>query len=111
LAGQPVPAAMQGRSLLPLLRDPLASWREDFFYEHLFRNSPKPPTRIEPCEGVRTRDWKYLLWVDQAGPLREEFYDLRHDPLEMKNLAADPAARGQLERLRRRHQMLARELQ
>lgn len=110
LAGQQVPAAMQGRSLLPLLNDPAAPWREDFFYEHLFRNSPTPPTRIEPCEGVRTRDWKYIVWVDQTGPLREELYDLQRDPLEKKNLAADPAAHEQLEHMRRRHETFTKEL-
>lgn len=110
LAGHKAPATMQGRSLLPLLHNPLAPWREDFFYEHLFRNSPTPPTRIEPSEGVRTRGWKYIVWVDQTGPRREELYDLRHDPLEMRNLAADPAARGPLEHLRRRHEAFARDL-
>jgi arylsulfatase A-like enzyme len=110
LAGQKAPAAMQGRSLLPLLHDPATPLRDDFFYEHLFRNSPTFPGRIEPCEGVRTRDWKYIVWVDQTGPLREELYDLQHDPLEMKNLAADPAAREQLDRLRRRHAAFTKEL-
>ena len=110
-AGMPVPAAMQGRCLLPLLRDPAAPWRDDFFYEHLYRNSPAPPDRIEPSEGVRTRDWKYIVWIDQTAPLREELYDLRIDPLEMRNLAADPAAREQLEALRRRHAAFLKELQ
>jgi arylsulfatase A-like enzyme len=103
LAGQQPPAAMQGRSLVPLLNEQTAPWREDFFYEHLFRNSPEPPTHIEASEGVRTRDWKYIVWIDQTGPAREELYDLRHDPLEMHNLIADPAAREPLERLRRRY--------
>ena len=103
LAGQETPAAMQGRSLLPLLRDPETPWRKDFFYEHLFRNSPVPPDRIEPCEGVRTQDWKYIVWIDQTGPAREELYDLRHDPLEMNNLAAEAASREPLELLRRQH--------
>lgn len=110
LAGLEVPAAMQGRSLRPLLSDPAAPWRDDFFYEHLFRNSPSPPTRIEPCEGVRTRDWKYTVWVDQAGAGREELYDLRNDPLELRNLAAEPAAKARLDQLRRRHQRLAAEV-
>ena len=110
LAGQPAPAAMQGRSLLPLLRDPQAPWRDDFFYEHLYRNADGPPDRIEPSEGVRTRDWKYILWIDQTGPDREELYDLRHDPLEMKNLVADPAAGEQLESLRRRHAAFVKDL-
>jgi arylsulfatase A-like enzyme len=110
LAGVRVPDSMQGRSLLPLLRDPGAPWRDDFFYEHLYRNSPDPPARIEPCEGVRTRDWKYIVWVDQTGAAREELYDLRKDPLEMRNLAADPSARGRLGDLRRRHTNFSMEL-
>ena len=110
LAGQEIPAAMQGSSLLPLLRVADAPWRSDFFYEHLYRHSPEPPDHIEPCEGVRTRDWKYTVWVDQSGPAREELYDLRQDPLEMNNLAAEPAAREPLELLRRRHQAFAMEL-
>lgn len=111
LAGQAVPAAMQGCSLLPLLRDPAAAWRTEFFYEHLYRNSPVPPDRIEPCEGVRTRDWKYLVWIDQTGPAREELYDLRHDPMEMRNLVAEAAAHEQLELLRRRHAAYSTTLQ
>jgi arylsulfatase A-like enzyme len=103
LAGQEAPATMQGRSLLPLLRDPETPWRKDFFYEHLYRNSPVPPDRIEPCEGVRTQDWKYIVWIDQSGPAREELYDLRRDPLEMNNLAAEAASREPLELLRRQH--------
>ena len=107
LAGLPVPATMQGRSLLPLLRDPRESWRNEFFYEHLYEHGPKPPLHIEPCEGVRTRDWKYFVWLNQSGPTREELYDLRADPLETKNLAAEPAAAANLEELRRRHADLA----
>ncbi len=104
LAGVAIPPAMQGQSLLPLLRDPKQPGRDDFFYEHLYRHAPKPPMHIEPCEGVRTRDWKYIVYVDQTGPDREELYDLRHDALEMKNLAADPAHQERLRELRQKHQ-------
>jgi arylsulfatase A-like enzyme len=34
---------------------------------------------------LRTRDFKYTRYVDQG----EELYDLRNDPEEMVNLAAD----------------------
>ena len=111
LAGLTAPSAMQGRSLLPLLREPQTPWRADFFYEHHYRNGTQAPDHIEASEGVRTRDWKYIVWVDQGGPAREELYDLRHDPLELNNLAADPAARGRLDQLRERHDAFTRDLQ
>jgi len=110
LAGLPVPASMQGRSLLPLLGEPQQGWREDFFYEHLYEHGPKPPRHIEPCEGVRTRDWKYVVWIHQTGPAREELYDLRRDPLEMTNRVADSAAAAKLAELRRKHENLQEDL-
>ena len=100
LAGLPAPAAMQGKSLLPVMRAPAAPLRDTFFYQHLYEHSPKPPKHIEPCEGVRTRDWKYTVWLKQTGPDSEELYDLRTNPLETKNLATDPAYAKQLNDLR-----------
>jgi len=87
-----------------LLRNPRESFREMFFYEHLYGHASKPPTHIERSEGVRTRDWKYTVYVDQSGPDREELYDLSRDPLEMKNLVNDPAQQERLRQLRRQHQ-------
>jgi arylsulfatase A-like enzyme len=109
-AGLPVPPAMQGQSLLPLLRDPAQPFRDSFFYEHLYGHGPKPPTHIERSEGVRTRDWKYTLYVDQAGPEREELYDMRDDPLEMKNLARDPERQDLLQQLRQQHSQFTADL-
>ncbi len=85
LAGMTPPAGMQGRSLLPLLENqPSPGWRTDFFYEeHFF------PTKIPPSEGVRTERWSYIRWVDEK-PVSEELFDLKTDPLEGHNLAADP---------------------
>jgi arylsulfatase A-like enzyme len=110
LAGRPVPATMQGRSFLSLARDPRQPWRQEFFYEHLYAHGPQPPRHIQPSEGVRTRDWKYLVWLEQSGPAREELYDLRADPLEMKNLVAAPAAAAQLETMRRQYQTMRENL-
>ncbi len=94
LAGIPVPAAMQGRSLKPLLEGKAPKdWRTDFFYEH---HSVKD--RIPPSEAVRTRHWKYIRWMD-PNPLVEELYDLEADPLEERNLIADPAHAAVLKEL------------
>jgi len=105
LAGLPVPKAMQGRSLVPLLRgETPADWRVDFFYEH--RSVPKI---IPPCEGVRGERWKYIRWIGSE-PLVEELYDLRTDPLEEHNLAGDAAFADQLAKLRSRWAELREEL-
>ena len=103
LAGLRVPPDMQGQSLLPLLAEPQKPFRESFFYEHLYRKGG----RIACSEGVRTRDWKYTVYVDQTGPDREQLYDVGRDPLEMKNLLRDPACQERLEQLRQEHQIFS----
>ncbi|MEY2877904.1 MAG: hypothetical protein RLZZ15_284 [Verrucomicrobiota bacterium] len=110
-AGVTIPSAMQGQSLRPLLRDPAQSLRENFFYEHLYAHDPNPPRHIERSEGVRTREWKYIVYLDQTGPDREELYDLAHDALEMKNLVTAPAQQERLRQMRRQHQQFAATLE
>jgi hypothetical protein len=46
----------------------------------------------------RTRDTKYVYRLYEA----EELYDLKKDPLEERNVAADPAYAKTLQALRRR---------
>lgn len=95
LAGLPVPAAMQGRSLKPVLEGHTpADWRTEYFYEH---HSVKD--RIPPSEAVRTLRWKYIRWME-PNPLVEELYDLESDPLEERNLIADPMHAATLKELR-----------
>jgi arylsulfatase A-like enzyme len=103
LAGLPLASAMQGRSLRPLLPAPNRPFREEFFYEHLYHHGARPPLHIEPSEGVRTRDWAYIRWIDRDGPAGEELYDLRGDPLEMTNLAQEPACKSRLAQMRQLH--------
>jgi arylsulfatase A-like enzyme len=106
LAGLPAPAGMQGRSLMPLVRDQRPSdWRTDFFYEHHFG-----PAILPPSEGVRTERWAYIRWINQK-PLIEELFDLQSDPLEGHNLAADPAHAATLAHLRDRWKAYRQDLQ
>ncbi|HUG94336.1 MAG TPA: sulfatase [Planctomycetaceae bacterium] len=102
LAGVDVPAAMQGRSLVPLLGGEAVGWRDDFLYEHRF-----PHPRIPQTEGVRTARWKYVRYTSVT-PVREELFDLESDPHEEHDLAADPRHATQLAALRTRWRELAR---
>jgi N-acetylglucosamine-6-sulfatase len=73
LAGIPVPDSVDGRSLVPLLREnapALASWRTDFLVEHFAEG---------PSLALRTADWLYAeLESDER-----EFYDMNRDPYEI----------------------------
>jgi arylsulfatase A-like enzyme len=102
LAGLEIPEHMQGQSLLPLLKDPDRPFREDFFYEHLYRHM-EGYMHIERSEGLRTRDWKYIRYIDQDGPASEELYHLSADPLEMHDLSGDPGSAGVMEKLKQRY--------
>ncbi len=105
-AGLPVPAAMQGRSLRPLVEGRrVPDWRTDFFYEHHFDFGG----RIPASEGVRTTRWSYWRWLNED-PVIEELYDLRRDPGQQRNLADDPRHRRTLETLRARRAELGGQL-
>jgi arylsulfatase A-like enzyme len=105
LAHVAAPPEMQGKSLAPLIEGREVPWRDRFFYEYRFWH-PKIPL----SEGVRTTRWKYVRYIS-VQPVAEELFDLEHDPLERHNLAADPAAKGQLDSLRAEWQRLAQTLQ
>ena len=104
LAGEKVPEKMQGRSLLPLLKNQNKNWRKDFFYEHLFDH-----TTIPKSVGVRTENWKYIRYPDEK-PVFEELYDLKKDPFEEKNLSTNKTFQSVLKKLRRRCDELKNEL-
>ncbi len=104
-AGVKIPAAMQGKSLRPLIRGENPAWRTDWFYEHLTL-----PKIIPQSEGVRTERWKYLRWVG-VEPVVEELYDLETDPFEEHNLARQQEHAKVLETLREKWSRYRKELQ
>ena len=102
LAGLAIPAHMEGKSLLPLLEDPSAEMRKDFFMEHHFKNTPGK-NHIERSEGVRTRDWKYIRYIDQQGDEMEELYHVAKDPLELNDLSGQASSASKMDKLRDRY--------
>ena len=95
LAGAKAPAVMQGRSLMPLLTGKRPKWRESFLYEYWVDLNPLLPRMV----GIRTADAKLIRFPEiQDIP---EMYDLRQDPHEMRNIAADAAYSARRKRLER----------
>jgi uncharacterized sulfatase len=79
LCGVKAPARLEGRSLVPLLKQGDAPWdRPAFSLVH---------HKGVPGRSVRTERWRYTQWG--GGEKGEELYDHDVDPGEVRNLAAD----------------------
>jgi len=95
IAGVNKPKTVQGRSLKPLLAGLEPDWRKSFLYEYFLEDwYPGIPDIL----AVRTSKWKYVTCP--ATDDINELYDLKNDPLEMKNLIDHPAAAQQRAKLR-----------
>ncbi|MDN3689117.1 sulfatase-like hydrolase/transferase [Cyclobacterium jeungdonense] len=95
LAGLPIPAAYQGKSLVPVIQGREELGRDTVLIEHLwdFENIP-------PSEGLRTADWKYFRYINDKSI--EELYYLAEDSREINNLASDPAHAATLQAFRKK---------
>lgn len=118
LAGAPIPAGVQGRSLLPLLTGGPAPEAEftsivgelgyggvpygiderpdlHFSYQGRTFDELNSVTQSGGARMIRAGDHKLIMDVDGNG----ELYDLRADPVELNNLYTDSAHREIRERL------------
>ncbi len=75
LAGIATPAAQEGQTLVPWLKNPEAPRKQPAVTTYRFRN-----------HAVRTDQWRYIRYSDGT----EELYDRAKDPDEWTNLAARP---------------------
>ena len=104
IAGEKIPADMQGRSLVPLLRgEAPADWRASMYYRY-YHDPGDHNTRAH--YGVRTATHKLIyFWKKEAW----EMFDLVADPSELRNIADDPAQAGKLAELKAELLRLKRE--
>ena len=107
VAGLPVPAEMQGRSLLPLFKGQTpADWRKSFYYEYY---EYPVPHHVRPHYGVVTDRYKLVRFYTPDVNYWELF-DRAKDPNEVKDVAGDPAYATTVEELKREVSRLRAEL-
>jgi len=86
---------MDGKSYVPILKGEKIAWRDTLLYEYYWEYAfPQTPT----THALRTPQFKYInyygLWDIN------ELYDLRSDPLELRNLINQPEYRETVSKMR-----------
>lgn len=97
VAGAEIPADMQGRSLVPLLKGEIpADWRDAIYYHYY----EYPSVHMVPRHyGVRTEHYKLMHFYEFD---EWEFYDLETDPDELTNQYDNPHYADQIAASRKR---------
>lgn len=103
VAGAEIPAEIQGRSMVPMLRrqgKPSASWRDAIYYAY-YENAAVHNVPVH--DGVRTERYKLMFF-----PRGREWnlFDLETDPQEMTSVHADPAYADILSAMQQRYRDL-----
>lgn len=103
LAGAAIPAEIQGKSIVPLLRKRKASknWRQQVYYHYY----EKAEHNVMKHFGVRTKRYKLIRFYGEGDFW--ELFDLQKDPQEMHNIYDDPAQKEVIVELKKQLRALA----
>ena len=106
LAGAPIPADMQGKSLVPLMRGKTPKdWRKSLYY-HYYEYPAIHSVRRH--EGVVNKQYKLIRFYGPDVPNGEEWelYDRESDPHEMKSIYNSPEQMHRIAEMKRELQRL-----
>jgi len=85
MAGLPIPADMQGKSIVPVLKGIKKGNLHDGLYYHFYENQEH---KVAKHIGVRTQRYKLIYFYENK---EWELYDLEKDKSEMNNVYDKPA--------------------
>jgi len=110
IAGVDIPADMQGRSLVPLLKgNTPADWRDAHYYQYYeFEADRRTAHMVRRHRGIRTDRYKLIHFYNLG---EWELYDLKQDPREMNSVYGDPQYADVQKDLKARLDKLAEELE
>ncbi len=95
MAGLQKPQQMQGQSFYPLLKGERIPWRNRAFYEYYWEYAfPQTPTTF----GVREGDYKFIFYPGIWDI--SEFFNVKNDPEEKKNLIRAAAYQPLIQKMR-----------
>jgi arylsulfatase A-like enzyme len=101
IAGAPTPDDMQGKSLVPLMKDQTPEdWRKSLYYQYY--EYPAVHS-VRKHEGVACKRYKLIRFFGKDVPDGEEWelYDLETDPSEMKSIYSDPTQATRIEEMKK----------
>lgn len=105
LAGLPIPNHLDGKTLVPAMKDPKVKVKEFSVSQYPRSNSKNETERLGYANGqcmgysIRTERYRYTIWMgenyrstkpfDKKLLIASELYDYKKDPLETVNVADD----------------------